>query len=345
MGLGEGLALMSHYVGVAVIATAVIGVHLGYPDVRRRLWSVQSIPAGLLALWLPSALTQFSHAGSELERIALIQGSKAAAAVKFPVQLLAGEATTTLEAVPGKTAGLMLIVGFISLLLGLVTAWMRADRRVRPSFEFLLIAGVAVSTPVMILLVTLLPDKSMLTVRNALPSLPAILILLAWACRIGRRYFGTAAAILLLAGMATATVLTLSRYQRPQGSYLAASVSGRWQPNTAILHVCCAGVDGPPGMMIGMHLSGGPRLSYQLLKFDDGFGPALKKAAATNSRVIMVFGGPETGVSPGLFDGFLPGMTRVWSREWPGYSVLYASEYVRTSLLRKPSQVRAAKPR
>jgi hypothetical protein len=328
-GLCEALALMSHYVALAPLMVLVAWGWLVAPSCRRSILAAQLIPLATALAWAPWAVTQFGHAGSELERIGLLQGSKVETAVQIPVTLLAGAPTVGFAPGPFLVAAVLLGFGLLLAAVGLVIRVGRSGWRPRWTPELLLMVGLAIAAPLVMVIVSLQPDKSMLLARNALPSLPAILILVAAATSAAPRRMAAAAFVTLLASMSLATYESLTRYQRPQADALVAWATERWQPNTAILQFRSSGVSGPLGMMLGVHLTGGPRLSYRLVRFDQSFALVLSNAAAKNERIILVHQDQKSGTDPKYFDPFFPGMKRVSSHEWQGYTVLYATEYVR----------------
>ncbi len=240
-------AVYSHYIAVTVLVPQALWVLWKH----REQWKHQIAATGLAVLafapWLPSFLEQAGNSGDEARRIELMSPLTVSNFADTWVRGFLGHPYDPLAEQPGTAVVVLLVGGVVALALALVFggASVRAPDRPVPRYVGLLSLGAA-AAPVVIVLYSLLPDRSFLLARNLIVSVPYAVLLLGWAITLLKPRVAAMAAGAALAVLAVGTVRTVA----PERDRADARSAARWVDSNAPAGATLVDFPGPHGIRV-----------------------------------------------------------------------------------------------
>ena len=330
-------AILTHYTAIFVIFVEIIWALWTQPRSRRRLIAACGGALLIVAAWIPSFITQFSHAGDEARRIALsaplsidtLTGISGRALIGHPLGVANG--TQSLSEIPGML-GLLLIVAGVGTAAGLSLLEVLRRRSsgeaiARPSATTGLLIGLALAAPVGLLLASLQPDRSLLLSRNLITSVPPLLILVAALLTRIPAPASLAATALTVAGLGIGSVHELSSSGRPDLRSAAKAIEQRWRPGDLILEAMY--FSGPPlDRDLAIQLNPVTEESL-LLTRTSGLRPFARPIKVGSSIFTVT---AAVGYSTGVLEApkQLKGRYQlIWSERWNGYVPVFAGQWQR----------------
>lgn len=327
------MALLSHYTAVFVIIASACWALIARPQRRRSLLAAGLGAALLLAWWIPSFLTQWSHSGSEARRIGNLAPLAASTLSNISIRALVGHPlwsslqTTPTSAIPGSAALAMIATG-LALSLGLAfIGWLRGSRHLRPGSETTLLVAYSLATPIGLILLSLEPGKTLLLPRNLICSLPAVAALVAVPVSRSKRPLGIISTLLIAGGLLLGSIRELHSYGRPDMGAAAAAVSQRWKPGDVILEAIYFN-EPPLDQDLLIHLSPEQRRALRLSS-KVALAPFEKPGAVGSSvfTVAPIYGYTIEALGPRA--NRRRGWKLVWKQRWPGLPPVIAAQWRR----------------
>jgi len=329
-GLVSALAITTHYIAALALFGQWVWVLAVHPRLRREaIWAQVPVVAAV-GICSPLIAEQFGHAAKYLSRMAEVAPLSASTVGRITGQALIGQPFAFLTEVPGWP-GLILI---LSGLVGGFGIWLSGLRKVhRPRVTALLSSEkglfliLAVSTPVLLIGVSLIPGQSILMTRNLIPSVPFALIFFASILSAGTGWKGVLPVILVVSGMALGLLKSASDYQRPQFNAAAEAVLSRHRPGEPIVELCClAGQEGLPGIAIATYLPRG--VKFRDFKwFTSGGAEAIAKARRNGTPFFLIWRDGSKGSLESPARTLAVGSRSIWEERWPGFVWVGAGEY------------------
>jgi hypothetical protein len=273
--------------------------------------------------WLPGAVVQYHHSDAEAQRIVGLAPFSLGRLGDIELHALMGHPYLPLARVPG---GVALAVALATLALAAAFALARGVRSGRVpavSSPTVLLALLALATPVAVGLYSLQPDTSFMLARNMVPSLPALALVAGWLLvSLGPRA-GPLAALVFIAALAVGTVRVLEVHnRRPPLREAADFVAARARTGDPVINNF---VWAQAPEVFDAYLT--PKLRVFLPGEDDDLP---WRIARRTGRIFVLVPrtGPFAGVRRvGRFTGPGDGFVRVDDRIYDGFTPVLVGEY------------------
>ena len=307
------LVLYTHYTGVYVLLAEGAWALIAHPARRRALLLASAGVVLAYLPWIPSFLTQSDdNASNRIDSFApLSPGSF----FRDWLKSVDGHPFIPLRELPGRTAEIV-FCAVVAVALAVAVVRLLRDRD-RPRDGLVLVAAVALATPLGLLLYSLVA-KSIVLPRNMIASLPAMALVVGWALTaLGRRAAPLAVA-LALGSLCVGTVAVVKdENRRPPFEDAARFIDARAQPDDAVIDFFYNPRSRTSGRELVVNLKG----DYRLYRAGDDDDAAWRRAEADGGRVFLVVPqvGPLRGVplrsGPGgrfplrdhhIYPGFVP---------------------------------------
>jgi mannosyltransferase len=320
-GVCAALVLYTHYTGLFPLAAQAIWALWTHRERLRELLIVYPAVAIAYAPWLPYYADQkqffgFQELGAPLSLDAVFRGTLAA---------LYGHPYIGLKRFPGDAALVLLGVATALVLAtaALLLARRRADRgptappQPGPRLEWLLLGLVGLSTPLALVLYSLLGGPDIWAARNLSASLPALMLLMAALLVSRPRPAAAVATALVLIGLAIGTAKSLDPdYDRPPVKQAAQHIDARARASDAVIDILFQADAGPLGRGLALNFERPRRLYTPGVDDDEAWQRAAKGAhvflvvpQVRSLKGARARSGPGAGYplrSAMIYRGFLP---------------------------------------
>lgn len=317
-GVCAALVLYTHYTGLFPLGAQALWALWTHRERLRELLLVH-LAAGIAYVpWLPYYSDQnqffgFEKLGAPLSLDAVFRGALAA---------LYGHPYIALQRFPGDVALVLAGVATVLAVGGATVLVMRGRTNAAPDRRWLLLGLLAASTPLALVLYSLLgPD--IWGARNLSASLPAVMLLVAGLLVSIPRPASVAATALILVGLVLGTAKVMDAdYDRPPLKQAAARVDARAQPGDAVIDILFQSDYGPLGKGLALNFDRPRKLYAPGVDDDEAW-----RRAAQGAHVFLIVPqiGPLAGSRPR--SGPAPGYPLQSARVYPGFLPIGVFEY------------------
>lgn len=237
-GLAVLAVLYTHYVGVFVLLVQALWAFWTRRERIRELIVVHGLIVLGFVPWLPSYLLQQSHSSDEARRISALAPPSLEYFGSINARALLGYPFVALGDLPG-TAWAALGLGVVALaaIAAAVRGWRARTTRLRLWSPILLMALLALATPVGVAIISLRPGMSFMLMRNLSPSLIAAALIVGWLLVSLRRRAAIPAVAAMLLVLAVGAVKAFDEENR-RTPYrdLARFIEARARPGDPVIY-------------------------------------------------------------------------------------------------------------
>lgn len=236
-------AALSHYTSIFALIAISSWVLIFRPSARLQLVACIAGSAAIFCIaWIGPFASQLGHSDQQVQFTRFIAPLSLETLSRMAATLFAGRPIVSLSNVPGPILGL-LVAACTGLALAGGGRWLaRKPKGTRwhgvvhalgsPAGA---LALVVLIQPIGLIASGIAQDGSFLLARNAIYALPPLLILLSWGILQLPRGLNVPTAVILVGSLATASVVGVAEFPRPDSRAASKLIAERWEPGDIVL--------------------------------------------------------------------------------------------------------------